>query len=585
MEIHYTIEKNLQIIMALLKAHGVRKVITSPGTTNHTLVASMQNDPWFEMYSSVDERSAAYMACGLSAESGEPVVITCTEATASRNYMPGLTEAYYRKLPILAIATTHGRRLAGQLKSQILDHSVLPVDVAKKNIFIPICRTEADCKYTELKVNEAVLELTRHGGGPVYLNVETNAINISDYSCIQLPKVRKIMRYTYSSTLPELPKGKIGIYIGSHKYFNEEDLAAIDAFCAVNNAVAFCDHTSSYKGRFRVDYSIVGGQEEFNEKPTGWDLMIHIGEISGDYYSSSCCGSVKAVWRVSEDGELKDTFGKLTAVFEMKEATFFNHYSSGKIPVENHSIEHYKSMCDEMRNRISDLPFSNIWIASQIASRLPQNSEIHFSILSSLRSWNLFELPVTVQSNSNVGGFGIDGGVSSLIGASLANRKKLYLGVFGDLAFFYDLNSIGNHHIGNNVRIMLINNGKGAEFRLYQHPASRLGDYADAHITAGGHFGNKSHSLMKGMAEALGFEYISASSKDEFMYVCERFISPEMTAHPLFLEVFTNDADESEALYKCRHLVKSPFSINDVKKTVKSLVGEKVVDSIKRFIK
>ena len=132
MEIHYTNEKNLQIIMALLKAHGVRKIITSPGSTNHTLVASMQNDPWFEMYSSVDERSAAYMACGLSAESGEPVVITCTEATASRNYMPGLTEAYYRKLPILAIATTHGHRLAGQLKSQILDHSALPVDVAKK---------------------------------------------------------------------------------------------------------------------------------------------------------------------------------------------------------------------------------------------------------------------------------------------------------------------------------------------------------------------------------------------------------------------------------------------------------------------
>lgn len=585
MEIHYTNEKNLQIIMALLKAHGVRKIITSPGSTNHTLVASMQNDPWFEMYSSVDERSAVYMACGLSAESGEPVVITCTEATASRNYMPGLTEAYYRKLPILAIATTHGHRLAGQLKSQILDHSALPVDVAKKNIFIPICQTEADCKYTELKVNEAILELTRHGGGPVYLNVETNAINSRDYSCTQLPKVKTIMRYTCDSSLPDFPDGKIGIYIGSHKCFNEKELSAIDTFCAVNNAVAFCDHTSGYKGRFRVDYSIIGGQEEFNDRFTDWDLMIHIGEVSGDYYSSSSCGSVKAVWRVSEDGELRDTFGKLTAVFEMKESTFFSHYSSGKKPVERHVIEHYRAMCDETRNRISDLPFSNIWIASQIASRLPQNSEIHFSILSSLRSWNLFELPESVQSNSNVGGFGIDGGVSSFIGASLANRKKLYLGVFGDLAFFYDLNAIGNHHIGNNIRIMLINNGKGAEFRLYQHPASRLGDYADAHITAGGHFGYKSHSLMKGMAESLGFEYISASGKDEFMQICEKFISPEMSIRPLFFEVFTNDTDESEALYKCRHLVKSPFSIHDMKKVVKSLMGAKVVDTVKRVIK
>lgn len=105
---NYTNDKSTQIVLSLLKEHGIRKVIVSPGTTNIALVASMQCDPWFEMYSCVDERSAAYMACGLASESGEPVVITCTEATASRNYFPGLTEAHYRKLPILAITGSHG---------------------------------------------------------------------------------------------------------------------------------------------------------------------------------------------------------------------------------------------------------------------------------------------------------------------------------------------------------------------------------------------------------------------------------------------------------------------------------------------
>ena len=97
---YYTNERNVQIVIALLKAYNIRKVIASPGTTNMTFIGSIQNDPFFEIYSSVDERSAAYIACGLAAESGEPVVISCTGATASRNYMPGLTEAYYRKLPI-----------------------------------------------------------------------------------------------------------------------------------------------------------------------------------------------------------------------------------------------------------------------------------------------------------------------------------------------------------------------------------------------------------------------------------------------------------------------------------------------------
>ena len=90
----YTNERNVQMLIYLMKKHGIKKVIASPGTTNITLVASMQNDPWFEIYSAADERSAAYMACGLAAESGEPVALSCTGATASRNYIPALIENY-----------------------------------------------------------------------------------------------------------------------------------------------------------------------------------------------------------------------------------------------------------------------------------------------------------------------------------------------------------------------------------------------------------------------------------------------------------------------------------------------------------
>ena len=57
---HYTSERNAQIVISLLKAHGVRLVVASPGTTNMCFVGSVQNDPFFIVYSSVDERSAAY---------------------------------------------------------------------------------------------------------------------------------------------------------------------------------------------------------------------------------------------------------------------------------------------------------------------------------------------------------------------------------------------------------------------------------------------------------------------------------------------------------------------------------------------
>lgn len=96
-----------------MKASDIRKIVASPGTTNICLAGSLQSDPFFEIYSSVDERSAAFIAVGLAAESGEPVALSCTGSTASRNYIPGLTEAFYRKLPVLAITASQHLGRAG----------------------------------------------------------------------------------------------------------------------------------------------------------------------------------------------------------------------------------------------------------------------------------------------------------------------------------------------------------------------------------------------------------------------------------------------------------------------------------------
>ena len=126
MEQYYTNERNVQILISLLKEHGIKRVIASPGSTNVTFVASLQQDPFFKIYSCVDERSAAYMACGMAAESNEPVVLSCTGATASRNYFPALTEAFYRKLPILAVTSTQDESKIGHNIAQVIDRRQQP---------------------------------------------------------------------------------------------------------------------------------------------------------------------------------------------------------------------------------------------------------------------------------------------------------------------------------------------------------------------------------------------------------------------------------------------------------------------------
>ena len=161
---NYSAEKNIQYLISLMKQHNIKNVIISPGTTNFTFVGSIQNDSFFNLISCVDERSAAYMACGIASVTMEPVAISCTGATASRNYIPALTEAFYRKLPILAITATRNTAQIGQNIDQVIDRSVIQKDIAVKSIFLPIPHSKEDLWGCQIKINDALLALRRNGG-------------------------------------------------------------------------------------------------------------------------------------------------------------------------------------------------------------------------------------------------------------------------------------------------------------------------------------------------------------------------------------------------------------------------------------
>ena len=576
---YYTVERNVQIVIALLKANGIKRVIASPGTTNMTFVGSIQQDSFFEIYSSVDERSAAYLACGMAAETGEPVVLSCTGATASRNYMPGLTEAYYRKLPVLAITSHRGDYQIGHLIDQQIDRRTIPNDIAIEHVTVPMIKDKSDEKFCTIEANKAILALSLNGGGPVHINLFTEYN--PDFSVKVLPETRVIRRYTVDSVLPELPKdSRIAIFVGAHKKFTHEETIIIDKFCASNNAVVFCDKTSNYYGRFAANMSLVFSQENWISKLRNIDLLIHIGEVTGDVYRML----PSKVWRVNEDGALRDSFNLLTDVFMMPERTFFEYYSN-EINDEDTFLKACREEYFKMYSSIPELPFSNIWIAQQLAHRIPSGSEVQLGIYNSLRAWNFFELPDGVTSKCNVGGFGIDGGISSMVGASMVAPDKLFFGVFGDLVFFYDMNVMGNRHVGNNVRILMVNNGKGNEFRLYFHPCQIFGDDADAYMAAAGHYGNKSSCLVRHYAEDLGYEYLTASSKEEFLANVDKFCSSKIDRSIIF-EVFTETDSESDALKMIRNInVESSLVIkNQLKSAIRNTVGATGIRTIKKII-
>ena len=580
---HYTVEKHTQILIALMKRHGVRKIIASPGTTNICMIGSLQSDAYFQIYSCVDERSAAFMAVGMAAESGEPVAIVCTGSTASRNYIPGLTEAFYRKLPVLAITTCQHLGRVGQYASQVIDRSQPLADIVNESVTCDCVYTPEDEWQCALDVNKALVALKKNGGGPAHINLVTTYNR--DFSCTALPDVKTI---THVSRLVEMPSldgyRHIAILVGVHARWSDELARAVEDFCGAYNAVVVMNHASNYKGDYGYNPDLLLGMADYVRKSPSADLVIYIGGVSR--YQSGM--KEKELWRVNPDGIIRDFEKTTTRVFAMDEADFFRHYADLRPGVhENSYARQWQEEYQEVLGHVPELPFSNTWVAQQLSGMLPDGCVFHLAGSNTAREWNFFPIPKSVICHSNDGTMGIDGQVSAMVGESLASPEKIHMGAVGDLTFFYDMNSIGNRHITSNFRLMIVNNGKGAEFKLYSHPAYQFGEAGDAYMAAAGHFGDKSGNLIRHYAEDLGFEYLCASDKDSFMEAARRFTTVEMTERPMIFEVFTDSKADSDGLYAMNHLIHNAAGSTKsfMRGMIKAVAGEKGVEAVKGLLR
>lgn len=573
-----TDERNAQILIQVLKAHGIKKVIASPETTNACLVSSMQSDPFFEIYSAPEERSGAYMACGMAAESGEPVVLSCTGATASRNYMPALTEAFYRKLPILTVTSSRRNAYIGHNCDQVTDRTVLPNDVAKISVQMPIVLDDVSEWNCIINANKAVLELYHRGGGPAHINLETT---YSKKKVADIQPVRIIRRFMKYDEFPNITAQRVCIFVGAHVEMDDKLERAISEFCKKYNGIVLCDHTSNYRGEYRAFCSIVADQYYWKSTIQNVKLMVHIGDISSSDYKIQA----KEVWRVNPDGEIRDTFQKLYNVFEMKEVEFFEYYNKKKQDYSNSELLiAYHQEEKEILSRMPEFPFSNIWIASVTAKKLPSNSVLHLGIRNSLRSWNYFDTQETVTGYSNTGGFGIDGSLSTVIGAALCHPDRLYYCVLGDLAFFYDMNALGNRHVPSNIRILVVNNGLGFEMKF---PASwgysianSIGVSEDNYVCAAGHY--SSPDLIKSYVYGLGFEYLKVSTKEQYLDCLPKIVSNEKQDRTLVVEIVVNSENEDAALNLIGSIMVDESNV--AKAAIKKAIGKKGIDAIKKMM-
>ena len=557
-------KKNIEIVVNCLKRHGIRHVVISPGGTNITFVKAVQDDTYFRCYSVVDERSAMYFAIGIYLQTGEFVATSCTSAQATRNYLPGLTEAFYKNVPILAITMSKHPRFTYQEYMQAPDQCSLPKDCVKASYSLPVISEKDDILHSIRVANEAILELSHHGTGPVQLCIPWLDFPLGEFK----PQERTVLRYEVGHEWNiSLRDKKVLLVVGERRRLKNEEKEAIELFCENCNCAVYVNHLSNFRGKYSFEGNLLfstisRGDFKKDLKP---DVIISIGGQTGDYplygiLSELDLGDTEH-WRVSRDGNVIDTYDKLTKIFECSEKYFFSKFSS--TDEVKHTYYETIMSCSQFDRNI-EIPFSNAYAARSLTRIIPHNSNVQFSILNSLRNWNLFEFKNEVKCFSNVGAFGIDGGMSTLIGQSMVSDDLCFM-IIGDLAFLYDINSLSIRGLKNNIRILLVNNDGGVEFKLGIVDNKSI----DKYIAAGGHFKNA-----KGWAETCGFRYICAKSKKEFDDLKEEFVVDG--EQPILFELFVSDVNDATAYSKLIKANKDTSTADALKDGIKL--------SVKKFL-
>ena len=151
---------------------GLRHVVISPGSRSTPLAFAFAENPEIGTTVALDERSAGFIALGLAKATREPVALLCTSGTAGANYLPAVIEARLSATPLLVLTADRPPELRDCHSGQT---------ITQNGLFggYPVWATEAAVPSTDLNLlrywRQLLVDAWQRAqgplAGPVHLNL------------------------------------------------------------------------------------------------------------------------------------------------------------------------------------------------------------------------------------------------------------------------------------------------------------------------------------------------------------------------------------------------------------------------------
>lgn len=544
----------VQLVVDQCEAHGISKIVFSPGSRNSPFAISFDENPFFETYVIHDERSAAFFALGLSQELKKPVALCCTSGTAALNYYPAVAEAFYRSIPLLVITADRPVSWINQGDGQ----TIVQRDVYKNHIRYEVNLTdgtnsETDIWYAKRETATGLAILTGKWKGPVHFNIGLNeplynatekGLNFSR-RLNQNQVVGQLSGEFCGRVIPILEQSKIMVLCGQLPE-NKLLKQALEEFSNHSNVLVLVENTSNIQSEkfiHCIDRVLNGITEETNFYP---DLLITLGGavVSKKIKSFLRRAKPKNHWKIGFDFPFMDTYQCLSDSIELTENQFFE--TINKLDFKRSQLNYFGKWKkidliarDAIDTVIHLLPsFTDIHVFYHLFDCLPESSILHIGNSSVVRYTQLFDPIRSILYESNRGTSGIDGSTSTAIGAAIANPSKTHYFVTGDISALYDSNAFWIANFPKNLKIIVINNFGGGIFRIIPGPATskQRATYFEA----------KHQQTVAPIAAAFGIKSETINNLNAFIEKLPAFLNPENEIQ--LLEVFTDAQQNAENL-------------------------------------
>jgi len=527
-----------------LIASGLRYVCLAPGSRHTPLVLALARHRHdIELYSHLDERSAAFFALGLANGSGEPAAVVCTSGSAAANFFPAIVEAHQSRVPLLVLTADRPHELRASGANQTIDQIKLYGDYALWFYDAPL--PEADPPPFALRnlrtLAARAYAMAARQQGVVHLNLPFRKPLEPDADEAELALVESQRRPRIvpvpvpdtgngnddsglSALLTEDLVARRGIiYFGHGSCRSEAERERLRPWAAQLSRVSGFPILAEFTSNMRAANAIAAYESLMHSSAVDFsqvEVLIRFGAppLSKHMQDFLECNQLRDHIYCSRAGEWADDSHSVTRHLTLNPATLNPGEWDGFEPAPNSTDAWREGLAraDQVARSVIVREFEHGAyfdgaVLYDVVDLMPADGALFAGNSLPVRHLDQFGLPSgkPVFAFANRGASGIDGNVSTALGIGAARRGRPLVAILGDITLYHDMNGLlAIKRCGVPLTIVLLNNEGGGIFhRLPIHEFEPA--FSDYFITA--------HGLDFAYAAALyDLKYIRADDRASF---------------------------------------------------------------------